>query len=271
MSDPDAPPLPSIRSVAVDISPDAFVATVTIDRPEARNALDRRTAEGITAAVDVLSAQPLLRAMILTGAGDRAFSAGADLRERRGLSPSARSDHTAAIAAAADAVAAVPVPTIAAVRGFALAGGAELALACDLRIAGFDAQFGFPEVRIGIFPGAGGVDRLPALVGPGATRDLLFTGRRVSAEEAFRLGLVDRLVPPERVVSEAVGLADEIARNAPLAVRAVKAALAATVPPGGTDARQRIDELRRALDGSADYDEGLAAYAAKRAPNFRGR
>ncbi len=129
-----------------------------------------------------------VRAVIVTGAGERAFCAGADLKERRMLAPDERAAHTAAIEAAAEALAALPMPTIAAVRGFALAGGAELAIACDLRVAAEDATFGFPEVKIGIFPGAGGALRLPRLVGSGAARDLLFTGRQIAAEEAFRMG-----------------------------------------------------------------------------------
>jgi len=257
-------------AVVVRAGADGRTATLVLNRPEARNALDRRTAAALTAALADLAGRPGLRAVILTGAGDRAFCAGADLRERRGLSPAELSAHTEAIAAAAEALASLPVPTIAAIRGYALAGGAELALACDLRVAGDDAVFGFPEVRVGVFPGAGGVFRLPGLVGDGAARDLLFTGRRIDAAEAHRLGLVDRLVPAGEVAAAAQALADGIGANAPLAVRAVKAALAvgAGLPPD--EARRAVARLRRPLDATADYEEGLAAFAERRPPRFRG-
>ena len=163
------------------------------------------------------------------------------------------------------------MPTIAAVRGFALAGGAELAIACDLRVAAQDATFGFPEVKIGIFPGAGGALRLPRIVGSGAARDLLITGRRITAEDAIRLGLVDRLAPAESVVEAAVELADAIAANAPLAVRAVKRALEESQGRRPDEARRRVKALRSALDSTADYEEGLAAFAERRSPRFTGR
>jgi enoyl-CoA hydratase/carnithine racemase len=187
------------------------------------------------------------------------------------LSPEERFAHTAAIEAAAEALAALPMPTIAAVRGFALAGGAELAIACDLRVAADDAIFGFPEVKIGIFPGAGGALRLPRIVGGGSARDLLFTGRRLTAEEAFRLGLVDRLTPAESVLETAAELASSIAANAPLAVRAVKRALEASHGTRHDDARRAVNWLRAPLDNTDDYEEGLAAFAEKRSPRFTGR
>lgn len=187
------------------------------------------------------------------------------------LAPDERAAHTAAIEAAAEGLAALPMPTIAAVRGFALAGGAELAIACDLRVAADDATFGFPEVKIGIFPGAGGALRLPRIVGGGAARDLLFTGRHLSAEEAFHLGLVDRLVPAESVPGAAAALAASIAANAPLAVRAVKRALQESHGTPLAQARRAVNALRAALDATADYEEGLAAFAERRAPRFTGR
>src|ERR671911_525984 len=208
-------------SVLLAVDGESHIATVTLSRPEALNAISRQLATELLATCDTLTGKEDVRAVIVTGAGERAFCAGADLKERRMLGPNERAAHTAAIEAAAEALAALPMPTIAAVRGFALAGGAELAIACDLRVAATDAMFGFPEVKIGIFPGAGGALRLPRIVGGGAARDLLFTGRRLSAEEAFRLGLVDRLVPAESVPEAAAALAASITANAPLAVRAV--------------------------------------------------
>jgi enoyl-CoA hydratase/carnithine racemase len=209
--------------------------------------------------------------VILTGAGERAFCAGADLRERGSMTASERNEHRAGIEAAAEDLANLPMPTIAAVRGFALAGGTELAIACDLRVAGTDAIFGVPEVKIGIFPGAGGVLRLPSLIGLGNARDLLFTGRQVSAEEAARIGLVNRLVAPDEVVPAAREVAAQIAANAPLALRAVKDALRVSSGRPASEARHEVNERRMSLDDTADYEEGLRAFAEKRQPQFTGQ
>jgi enoyl-CoA hydratase/carnithine racemase len=257
-------------SVLLAVDGESHIATLTLNRPEALNAISRQLAAELLATCDLLTERADVWAVIVTGAGERAFCAGADLKERRLLAPDERAAHTAAIEAAAEALAALPMPTIAAVRGFALAGGAELAIACDLRVAADDATFGFPEVKIGIFPGAGGALRLPRIVGGGAARDLLFTGRRLAAEEAFRLGLVDRLVSAEAVLEAANVLAVSIAANAPLAVRAVKRALEESHSAPPAEARRAVNALRVELDATADYEEGLAAFAERRAPRFSG-
>lgn len=246
------------------------IALVTLNRPAKRNALNRSLAHALSTTFADLARRRDLRAVVLTGAGEQAFCAGADLTERRALSPDDQPRHTHEINAAAEAVASLPVPVIAAVRGYALGGGAELALACDLRVAGEDATFGFPEVRVGIYPGAGGVLRLPALIGPGAARDLLYTGRRIDAATAFRLGLIDRLVPAGETVPAALALAAVIAANAPLAIRALKSALTRTAGLPPDRASEIIMRLRDALDGSRDYAEGLAAFAERRDPDFHG-
>lgn len=246
------------------------IALVTLNRPAKRNALSRSLARSLSTTFGELAQRADLRAVVLTGAGERAFCAGADLTERRALSLSGQTTHTQEINAAAEAVANLPVPVIAAIRGYALAGGSELALACDLRVAADDATFGFPEVRIGIFPGAGGVLRLPALVGAGAARDLLYTGRRIDAATAFRLGLIDRLVSSDDVPPAALALASKIAANAPLAVRAVKAALMQSAGQPPDRAQRIIMALRASLDGTRDFAEGLAAFAEHREPDFRG-
>jgi enoyl-CoA hydratase/carnithine racemase len=259
------------RSVLLDVDGESRIATVTLNRPEALNAISRQLAAELLATCNALADRDDVWVVIVTGAGDRAFCAGADLKERRMLAPAERTEHTAAIEAAAEALAALPMPTIAAVRGFALAGGAELAIACDLRVSVVDATFGFPEVQIGIFPGAGGALRLPRIMGGGAARDLLFTGRRVTAEEAFRLGLVDRLAPADSVLEIATEIAASIAANAPLAVRAVKRALQQSYGTPFDDARRAVNALRAALDDTDDYEEGLAAFAERRSPRFTGR
>lgn len=259
------------QTIALAVDGERHVATLTLSRPEALNAISRELATELQAVCESIAARTDVWALIVTGAGDRAFCAGADLKERRMLSADERAAHTVAIEAAAEALAALPMPTVAAIRGFALAGGAELAIACDLRVAAADATLGFPEVKIGIFPGAGGALRLPRIVGSGIARDLLFTGRRVPADEALRIGLIDRLVAPEAVLEMAVELAASIAANAPLAVRAVKRALEESHARPFEDARSAVSALRAELDATDDYEEGLAAFAEKRAPRFTGR
>lgn len=247
------------------------IATLTLCRPAARNALNRALVAALLTALRDLAARPDLRVVILRGAGERAFCAGADLRERLGLDAAARGAHTARIAAAADALAALPMPTIAALHGYTLAGGLELALACDIRLAAEDAVFGLPEVRIGIFPGAGAPARLPRLIGPGKARELIFSGRRIDAAEALACGLVERVVPVADLDATVAALAGEIAAAAPLAVRAAKRALALADDLPLAEALAAIEGVRRPLDATADYAEGLAAFAERRPARFTGR
>lgn len=261
---------PDERPLLIEMTEDGRIATLTLNRPAARNSLDRRLVSALTDALTALSERPGLQVLVLTGTGERAFCAGADLIERLAMTVSERTAHTAAIAAVAGLLAAVPVPTIAAIRGFAVAGGAELALACDLRVATHDAVFGFPEVGIGIFPGAGGVVRLPRLIGPGRARDLLFTGRRIRAEEAYQLGLINRLVDNDALSATSGHVASQIAANAPLAIRALKQALVESAGQADASALQIVALHRQPLDATLDYAEGLAAFAERRAPRFRG-
>ena len=246
------------------------LATLTLNRPAALNALSRRLARALVDALRELAARPDLRAVVLRGAGERAFCTGADLKERATLSPAEKGAHTAEIAAAADALAALPVPAIAAVRGYALAGGLELALACDIRLAADDAVFGLTEVAIGIFPGAGGPVRLPRLVGPGKARELIFSGRRIDAAEALGCGLVERVVPAADFDAAVAELAGQIRDAAPLAVRAAKRVLDVAPDLPEPAALAFAEALRRPLDATRDYAEGLAAFAERCKPRFTG-
>ena len=252
------------------LSIDAGLATVTLNRPASLNALSRELGAQLVATLRELRDRPEVRVVVLRGAGERAFCTGADLKERLTLTSAERGAHTATLAAAADLVAALPMPTIAAVRGYALAGGLELALACDIRLAATDAIFGLTEVQIGIFPGAGGPVRLPRLVGPGKARELIFSGRRIDAAEALACGLVERVVAIEEFEQTVATLAGQIRDAAQLAVRAVKQVLNQSTEVSLPAALAYAEALRRPLDATSDYNEGLTAFAERRKPRFTG-
>ena len=202
------------------------IATITLDRPERRNAIDAAMIRELDDILDSVATDPDLKAIILTGAGEKAFAAGADIAQLK-----ARGRHDALLRINAGLFRRLedqPIPTIAAVRGYCLGGGCELALACDMRIAGTSAQFGQPEVGLGIMAGAGAVQRLPALVGLGRAKELLMTGRIIDAVEAERIGLVNRVVPDDQLMTEARALAESVARQGTLAVRVSKLALNAS-------------------------------------------
>ncbi len=211
------------RTILVDVRADERIATITLNRPERRNAIDLAMVEELGAALGELAARDDVAALVLTGAGDKAFAAGADIAE---LLERTREDALRRINASLFArVEAMPQPTIAAIRGYALGGGCELALACDLRVAGESAKLGLPEVSLGIIPGAGGTYRLPRLVGLGKARELVFTGATLDARAAERIGLVNRVVPDAQVLDAALDLARTIAAQGPLAVRLAKVCL----------------------------------------------
>jgi E-phenylitaconyl-CoA hydratase len=251
---------------------DEHVATITINRPEAMNALNNPVRRGLLEAFTTFRDDPGLWVAIVTGAGDRAFSAGADLVE---MSQRREAD-------AGDPFWETPLPSltkgfdvwkpmIAAINGYCLAGGLELALACDIRIAAEGSQFGLTEVTRGIIPGSGGTQRLPRLLPLGAALELLFTGERIPAERALSLGLINRIVPAGAHLSEARALAARINQNAPLAVRAVKEAAkrGLEVP---LEQGLRIEAyLSRIIHDTEDSREGPRAFAQKRAAQFKGR
>jgi enoyl-CoA hydratase len=245
------------------------VALVTLQRPEALNALSFDLVDALVAALDGLDADPSCRAVVITGSGTRAFAAGADIRE---LAPQTDASLTAEGRFDAwDRIAAVGLPLIAAVRGFALGGGCELAMACDMIVAADDSSFGQPEIRLGVMPGAGGTQRLTRAIGKARAMELILTGRSMSAAEAEAHGLVTAVVPAEATLDAALELAGRIAAMPPVAVRAAKAAVL------DADERALHDGLareRRAffrLFDTEDQAEGMAAFIEKRPPAWSGR
>ena len=245
------------------------VALVTIDRPEARNALSFAILAELAEALEALDGDPACRAIVLTGAGDRAFAAGADILELAEQTPE-RLELEGQFEPW-DRIAAIGVPLIAAVRGYALGGGCELAMTCDLIVAGDDAQFGQPEIKIGVMPGAGGTQRLTRAVGKALAMELILTGRTMDAAEAKQAGLVTAVVPAAETIERALTLADTIASMPPLAVRAAKRSVLAAAELPLSEGLRRERQAFFDLFATQDQREGMRAFSEKRAPVWTGR
>ena len=247
----------------------AGVALLTLDRPEALNALSFDLVDALATALEAIDADGAARVVVITGSGSRAFAAGADIRELSVESYASLRDGDKF--GAWDRVWAIGLPLIAAVRGFALGGGCELAMSCDMIVAADDATFGQPEVRLGVMPGAGGTQRLTRAIGKARAMELILTGASIGAVEAEALGLVTKVVPPDATLDAALELAARIAAMPPLAVRAAVAAI--------RDADERLlgDGLARERDAffrlfdTRDQAEGMAAFIEKRSPAWTGR
>src|SRR4051812_20292705 len=247
------------------------VRIVRIDGEAQMNVLSRALVAELSVEAKRAAQDPAIRAVVLTGSGTRAFSAGANLKERRGWTDDDIRRWLVELHTALRELERCPKPWIAAVNGLALGGGCELALACDLRVVDPAAQMGLTETRIGIIPGGGGTVRLPRLVGLGRAREMILTARRVPAEEALRIGLADRVSPPGGSVDAAIALANEIAANAPLGVAAAKAALAEAWDLALDAALERERSHYEMVLRSADRLEGLQAFAEKRPAKWSGR
>lgn len=254
----------------VSVERDGHIATITIQRPEVYNCLSLETLTQFRGHVAALSRDKSVRAVVITGAGDKAFCAGADLKERATMPVDRVPLFVQSIRALMDEVEALPAPAIAAINGFAFGGGTELLLACDLRIASESAMLGLTEVSLGIIPGAGGTQRLPRLIGRARAKELILTARKITASQARSVGLVSDVVAPGELLQKARALAMEIAQNAPLAVRAAKRA----VDRGGEmpllEGLRYEFECYETILPTADRVEALKAFAEKRKPEFRG-
>jgi len=247
------------------------VALVTLDRPDALNALNRALLTELRDRLAEVAEDAEVRAVVLTGAGDRAFAAGADIKEMEPMSVDEARAWGALGHECGRLLETMPKPTIAAVNGFALGGGCELALACDVRYASANARLGQPEANIGIIPGWGGTQRLARAVGIGMAKELIYSGRMVDAEEALRIGLVNAVFPPEEVLERALELAGSLAAKSPLVLAAAKE-LANRSLQGDLDAALDDEAERFAqLFGSEDQKEGMRAFVEKREPRFTGR
>ena len=245
------------------------IGTITVNRPDARNAVNRQVMEDLRAALDAFRDDERVGAVVFTGAGDKAFVAGADIGELRERTP--LDGLAARMQQLYDEVESFEKPTIAAVNGYALGGGCELAMACDIRIASENARFGLPETGLSIIPGAGGTQRLARLVGKGRAVEMILTGRTLEAGEAHNIGLVTRVVPQEELLGRVRETAEQILSKGPLAVRLAKLAVQA-----GFDTDQKTGQVierlaQTVLYASEDKQEGTSAFVEKRRPDYKGR
>lgn len=246
-------------------------ATVTVDRPKSLNALDTRTLQELEKIAGDLALRSDVRGVVVTGAGEKAFVAGADIAEMNGMDAD-RARHFGALGQRVmDAISALPFPVVAAVNGFALGGGCELALACDFIYASENARFGLPEVSLGVLPGFGGTQRLTRLVGRARSKELIFTGDMVDAAKAKEIGLVLDVVPLPKLLGHARAALERVAKKGPLAIRRAKEAIDRGADLDLADGLEIERQLFSDLFNSADRTEGMKAFLEKRPPVFTGR
>lgn len=247
------------------------IAVLTVNRPDKLNALDDQVIAELGEAATSIASNPAIRGVLLTGAGPKAFVAGADISQLAGQDPQEGKRRSLAGQRVFRQFEALRKPVVAAVNGFCLGGGCELAMACHLRLASETARFGQPEVKLGIGPGYGGTVRLPRLVGHGRALELLLTGAVIDAQEAWRIGLVNKVVPADRLLGEAETLLRTILAQGPLAVASVLELVDAGSGMAPADALLLEANHFGLLSGTADMREGMAAFLAKRPASFEGR
>ena len=244
---------------------------ITLNRPDVRNALSRAVNLDLQELAGEIDHRDEVRAVVLTGAGEKAFCAGADLKERRGVPAAESASYINAIAGAINAIGEIRKPTICMMNGSAYGGGLELAMACDFRVCVDSAELGLTEVRLGIIPGAGGTQRLPRLVGEARAKEMILLGRRITAARAHEIGLVHQIAARDKLRGAVDGLLAELAGCAPLSVQSAKSAIERGY---GRPLEEALDIERESYEVtlfSEDRDEGLAAFAEGRPPQYRGR
>ncbi|MGH9385633.1 MAG: enoyl-CoA hydratase-related protein [Vicinamibacterales bacterium] len=250
---------------------DDAIAVVTFNRPKVLNALNSQTLNELETALNALEAEVNVRAIVLTGAGEKAFVAGADINELAVLTPIHGQEHARRGQRLFDAIEHLGKPVIAAINGFALGGGCELAMACTLRIAADSARFGQPEVNLGLMPGYAGSQRLPRLVGKGVALEILLTGDMISAQRAYEIGLVNRVVPAAELMTESKKLAHLLASKAPIAVRYILGAVHHGMEAPFAEGEYLETSLFGTIASSDDMREGTKAFLEKRKPVWSGK
>jgi len=256
--------------MAIKYEKEGRIAIITINRPEAFNALDMATLREFRDVMTGFRDDPQMWAGIITGAGEKAFSAGADIKDTL---PFLRENRGKPEAFPATIMRGLEIwkPLVAAINGLALGGGLEVALACDIRIASENARFGTPEVTLGLIPGWGGTQRLPRVIPWCKAAEILFTGKPIDAGEAYRIGLVNKVVPPDKLMSTAREWAENICRVAPLAVRAAKEAMIRGSSLTLQEGLKLENSIEDDLLGTEDFNEGITAFAEKRKPDYRAK
>lgn len=246
------------------------IVLMTLNRPEAANALSIKMLEELRDAAATCKFDRSVRCIVVTGAGEKAFCAGADLKERAGMDMNRVRRTVSLIRESINDVEALPQPVIAAVNGAALGGGTELALACDIRIASETATFALTETSLGIIPGAGGTQRLPRLIGKGRAKELIFTARKIDAKEARDMGVVEYVTPPESLLDKTLEIAGQIVRNAPIAVAQAKFAIDKGCDADLSTGLAIEQHAYEVTIPTKDRSEGLQAFKDKRPPIFKG-
>lgn len=254
----------------ISLTQENDISILTLNRPKAMNALNATLIMEMNAALDMVAGNERTRALVVTG-GDKVFAAGGDIKAMMECNPLDARAYVAPIHKAFNTLAELPKPTVAAICGHALGGGVELAAACDLRVAGVSAKFGFPEINLGIFPAAGGSQRIPHLIGLSKTKELMFSGDIIDASTALSIGLVNRVVPDEEVLQEAKKLASKLATKAPVALSLLKSSLHTGLNTDiATGLSQEIEKFTL-LFATQDQKEGMKAFVERRKPVFTGK
>jgi len=246
------------------------IATITINRPPV-NAINEETILEILSELDDAKKDESIRVIVITGAGDRAFSAGADITMWKDVNPLRARELSRLGQRMCDEIEALEKPVIAAINGYALGGGLELAMACDLRIASEKARLGQPEINIGLIPGWGGTQRLPRFVGKGVAKEMIFTGKMIGAKDAEQLNLVNKVAPPDQLKSVVKELATEIMNKSPIALKLAKELINSSLETDLKTGTMREAEVSGIISSTEDYKEGVTAFFEKRKPKFKGK